>query len=304
MVRPDELEAMITSAANNSSSSRYSFFLKSIRSGPFSWTKSAPFTAADISGVNARCDCDASGARPNRSSAGQAAFTNRLSPVSASGATSVATTSSPFARNSAVQLAPMTPVPMMAMRRIGLLFDIVWSPSGRISDFRVGDAGEIALRVEEIAFARSVEPGGIERAGKIGDEHPIAGDIERDADPFHQMPDHDLGCLRLCIDGCTVHRVATGRVAAVRPVQHPVFEIELEIDRLRQVVEENFYVGAVGGGLTARDFDPGTEESALISFGRAFLRPVDLLALGVDGDPDAPSGLIASVLVATAGLDQ
>ena len=51
------------------------------------------------------------------------------------------------------------------------------------------------MRVEEIAFASSVELGGIERAGKIGHEHPIARDIERDADPFHQMRDHDLGRL-------------------------------------------------------------------------------------------------------------
>ena len=33
---------------------------------------------------------------------------------------SVAMTSRPFARNSAAQLAPITPVPMMATRRMGL----------------------------------------------------------------------------------------------------------------------------------------------------------------------------------------
>src|SRR6476661_6292639 len=41
---------------------------------------------------------------------------------------SVATTCSPLARNSAVQLAPITPVPMIATRRMGLLLDIVGSP--------------------------------------------------------------------------------------------------------------------------------------------------------------------------------
>jgi hypothetical protein len=30
-----------------------------------------------------------------------------------------------LARNSEVQLAPITPVPIMAMRRMGLLFDMV-----------------------------------------------------------------------------------------------------------------------------------------------------------------------------------
>jgi hypothetical protein len=70
--------------------------------------------------VNFKFDCDAPGESPNRSSAGQAVSTNFLSAASAFGAMSVATTSSPFARNSAVQLAPMTPVPMMAMRPMGL----------------------------------------------------------------------------------------------------------------------------------------------------------------------------------------
>src|SRR6266545_7205483 len=171
MVRPDELEAMITSAGSSSSSCRYSFFLKSIRSGPFSWTKSAARTAAGRSAVNVRRDCDAPGARPNRSSAGQAAFTNRLSDASASGAISVATTSSPFARNSAVQLAPMTPVPIMAMRRMGLVSVMSFL---RLLDFGIGDAGEIALGVEEVALALSIEVGGIDRTGEVGDEHPVA----------------------------------------------------------------------------------------------------------------------------------
>src|SRR5215831_19153128 len=43
---------------------------------------------------------------------------------SAFGAGSVATTSNPRARYSAAQLAPMTPVPTTAMRRIGLSYDI------------------------------------------------------------------------------------------------------------------------------------------------------------------------------------
>ena len=71
--------------------------------------------------MNFKFDCDAPGERPNRLSAGQAVSTNLLSEASAFGAMSVATTSSPLARNSAVQLAPITPVPMMAMRRMGLV---------------------------------------------------------------------------------------------------------------------------------------------------------------------------------------
>jgi hypothetical protein len=37
---------------------------------------------------------------------------------------------------------------------------------------------------------------------------------------------------------------------------------------------------------------------------RAFLRPVDLPALGIDGDSNAPSRLVAAVSVATARLDE
>src|SRR6202040_3867656 len=98
-----------------------------------------------------------------------------FSVASAFEAISVATTSSPFARNSAAQLAPMTPVPMTAIRRM-ILLDMVGSPLIE-SDFGVSDAGEVALRVEEVAHLRSVEPGGIERPREIGHEHPVAGDV-------------------------------------------------------------------------------------------------------------------------------
>ena len=37
---------------------------------------------------------------------------------------------------------------------------------------------------------------------------------------------------------------------------------------------------------------------------RAFLRPVDLSATGIDGDPDAPPRLVAAIGVASAGLDE
>src|SRR5690348_7926730 len=136
--------------------------------------------AAGKSATKARRDCDAPGARPRRSSAGQAAFTKRLSEASASGATSVATTSSPFARKSAAQLAPMTPVPMIAIRRIGWLA-MARAPWISVSEFHVGNAGEIALREEKVALFRPVEPGGIDRARKIGHEHTVAGHIQRDA---------------------------------------------------------------------------------------------------------------------------
>ncbi len=107
------------------------------------------------------------------------------------------------------------------------------------SDFHVDDAGEIALRVDEVALARPVELRGIGGARQIGHEHPIPRDIEGDADPFHQMRDENFRDLGLGVDGGAVHRIATGRVATIRPIEHAIFQIEFEIDRLRQMVEED-----------------------------------------------------------------
>src|ERR1700720_1349028 len=243
MVRPDELDAMITSRGSLWSSSPKSFCLKSIRSGPFSCTRSALATACASAGVNDRFDCDAPIEKPNRLSAGQAVSTNVLSAASASGATSVATTCSPLARNSAVQLAPITPVPMMAMRRMGLasvmsFLRCVWS------DFGIGDAGEVALAVKEIALVLSIEIGGIDRSGEVGDEHPVARNVEGNADPLHQVRDQDFRrCLfvdRRAIDG-----IATRRITAIGPIEDAVRPIELEVDGFGQLIEQYLDIGAV-----------------------------------------------------------
>ena len=46
------------------------------------------------------------------------------------------------------------------------------------------------------------------------------------------------------------------------------------------------------------------QDAAQPAIVRAFLRPVDFPALRIDGDSDAPFGLVAPVRVAAAGLDQ
>src|ERR1700757_1463357 len=161
-----------------------------MRSGPFSWTRSASAIACASAAVNFKFDCDAPGERPNRLSAGQAVSTNFLSEASAFGAMSVAKTCSPLARNSEVQLAPITPVPMMAMRRIGLV-SVMSVLRCVLLDFGIGDAGEIALGVEEVALVLSIEIGGIDRTGEVGDKHPVAGNVEGDANSFHQGLDQD-----------------------------------------------------------------------------------------------------------------
>src|SRR3989440_5641693 len=126
--------------------------------------------ASGRAAVNDNLVWEAPDARPSRSNAGHAAATNRLSAASAPGATSVATTSRPLARKSADQLAPMTPVPIIAIRRMGLFFDM----SLLLRDFGVGDAGEVATCAEEISFTGSVEPCGVDRSPQVSHEHAIA----------------------------------------------------------------------------------------------------------------------------------
>src|SRR5438477_716256 len=82
--------------------------------------------------------------------------------ASAFGPGSVVMTSNPRARYSAAQLAPMTPAPTIAMRRSGLLYDILVF---LCVDFCVSNAGEISLRDEQWFLLCSVELGGINGAG-------------------------------------------------------------------------------------------------------------------------------------------
>src|SRR5262249_45751455 len=89
--------------------------------------KSAADNAVRRLVVNVRRE--AASDRPTLVSNGQASSTYLRRLASAFGAGSVATTSNPRARYCAAQLAPMTPVPTMAMRRMGLSSDIVNAPS-------------------------------------------------------------------------------------------------------------------------------------------------------------------------------
>src|ERR1700726_4574704 len=159
---------------------------------------------------------------------------------------------------------------MMAMRRMGLFCDM----SLLLRDFGVCDAGEIALCVEEISFTGPIEPCGVDRAGEIGHEHAVVWNVERDTDPLHEVGHHDLGLGRLFVDRGPVHCVAARRVTAVGPVENTVLVVELEIDRLRQPVEEDLDVGPGRCSLAGGDFDIGTEDATEPGFVWAFLAPV------------------------------
>src|SRR6266513_3916378 len=115
-----------------------------------------------MSVVNVRRSRDAPLERPMfvRSFHASSIYLRRL--ASAFGPGSVVTTSNPRARYSAAQLAPMTPAPTMAMRRIGLLYDILIF---LCVDFCVSDAGEVSLRHEQWFLLCPVQLGGINGAG-------------------------------------------------------------------------------------------------------------------------------------------
>src|SRR6266436_3662815 len=232
IVIPDELDAMSESAGVTSSISAKSLILKSCRSGPFSWTRSAFESASFIFDVKVRRRRLAPAESPMALSCSHASSTYLRKLASAFGAGSLATTSNPRARYSAAQLAPMTPVPTIATRRIGLLNDISALHCGK---FGIGDAGEIALGLEQHPLLRPIEPGRVDRPGKIGHEHPIVRHIERDADALHQMCQHNFRELTRPgqgIDRCAADGVAARRIAPIGPVQNSGFEIEFQIDRL------------------------------------------------------------------------
>src|SRR6266852_9513875 len=71
----------------------------------------------------------------------------------------------------------------------------------------------------------------------------IVWNVERDTDPLHEMGHHDLRLDRLVVDRGPVHCVAARGVAAVGPVENTVLVVELDIDRLRQTIEEDLDIG-------------------------------------------------------------
>src|SRR5262245_5592120 len=128
----------------------------------------------------------------------------------------------------------MTPVPTMAMRRMGLssdMLNLLYRLDG-LGFLRVCDTCEVALPGRDHALVGSVEPSGVHRAGKIGDEHAVVANVEGDADTFAQVTEHDF-MFRADIDGRAVDGVAVRRIAAVGPIEHAMLLVNLEIDRLR-----------------------------------------------------------------------
>lgn len=73
----------------------------------------------------------------------------------------------------------------MATRFIGLLYDMIFGY------FCVENAGEIPLGIDELPLVR------IDRAAKVGEEHPLSLKIESDTNSRHQMDKQNLGSRAL-----------------------------------------------------------------------------------------------------------
>ena len=118
--------------------------------------------------------------------------------------------------------------------------------------------------------------------------------------------DHDLrhGLRVPRVDRRAVHRIAARRVAAIGPVQHAMGKTELDIDRLRKGAEDDFHIATIERRLAFRDVDPGAQDAPDTSIVSAFLRPVDLSPLGIDGDPDTPAGRVTAVAFTLSGLNE
>src|SRR5258705_2945385 len=109
----------------------------------------------------------------------------------------------------------------------------------------VRNAREVAHPDLQRSAVRAVEIGAVDRPSEIGDEHAAALRIERQADAFHQVIEHDLrrgAFTRRGVERRAVHRVAARRVPAVGPIQHASVGIDIEIDWLGQLAVEQFDV--------------------------------------------------------------
>src|SRR5437870_11310931 len=84
------------------------------------------------------------------------------------------------------------------------------------------------------------------------------------------------------VQRCLVYRVSARRISAVGPIKEPILQIELEIDRFRQTIEQEFDVGAVRRRLTFRNIDVRSEDAALTRVVWSFLRPINLSAIWIN----------------------
>src|SRR6266478_1307612 len=95
----------------------------------------------------------------------------------------------------------------------------------------------------------------------------------------------EVGVYRRAIDG-----VPARRISAIGPIKEPILQIELEIDRLRQTIEQHFDIRAIRRRLALRDVDVRAKDAALARIVRSFLRPINFPAVRINSDADTPFG--------------
>src|SRR5436309_8306510 len=107
------------------------------------------------------------------------------------------------------------------------------------------------------------------------------------------MREQNVGCRMFAEVGVyrrAIDRVSARRISAVGPINEPIFQIEFEIDRFRQTIEQKFDISAVRSGLTLRDVDLCAEDAALTRIIGSFLRPINFPAVRINSDADTPFG--------------
>src|ERR1700678_874817 len=85
-----------------------------------------------------------------------------------------------------------------------------------------------------------------------------------------------------------IHRVAAWWIAAVRPVDRPVGEVEFEVNRFGQAVVEKFDILAARRRLPVGNFEIGAKDTSLTGVVRPFLSPIKFPAFDVKRDSHAP----------------
>ena len=161
---------------------------------------------------------------------------------------------------------------------------------------------------EQRLLVRSIEVRAVNGTAEIGYEHTPTFQVQRQTNSFHQMGKDNLWLFaspRCNIHGRSVHSVTSRGVPTIRPVHHPIGQIEVQIDWLGQTIEQHFDVVAVRGCLPLRDFQIGAKNAALSGVVIAFLRPIKLASVSVDGDTHAPfSRVLTGAGVALAGVNE
>src|SRR5208282_5079579 len=99
--------------------------------------------------------------------------------------------------------------------------------------------------------------------------------------------------------------IAARRIPTIGPVERPSGRIDVQIDRLRQIVIEEFDVPAVRGAPASGELDIRAEDAALAGLISSLLSPVEFASSGVYRNTDAPFlEVLARTGIALARIDE